>query len=90
MNLNWKSYSSDFKSLLRLALPNTVTQTFYSLMFPVALAFCGALGKDELDSASLALSIFHLVVLTTASAIRWGCAPFFAQVLDLILLVSKK
>uniref|UniRef100_A0A1I8FS67 Multidrug and toxin extrusion protein n=1 Tax=Macrostomum lignano TaxID=282301 RepID=A0A1I8FS67_9PLAT len=75
----WQDYADEIRWLVRTGAPISVTQLFYSLVMPTTLAFCGYLGKEELDSAGLAISIFQLSVANFASAVRWGIMPFLAH-----------
>ncbi|PAA49128.1 hypothetical protein BOX15_Mlig003014g2 [Macrostomum lignano] len=65
--------------IMRRGMPMSATQLFYCMMMPVTLAFCGALGTEDLDAAGLSLSIFQLTVENCASSVRWGLMPFLAQ-----------
>ncbi|VDK77364.1 unnamed protein product [Dibothriocephalus latus] len=71
---------SEFKALVLLAIPIMLTCLAEDILAPISLIFCGRLGKSELASAGLAVSIFHVAgfsiimgLLTAALSIIFLC-----------------
>uniref|UniRef100_A0A0X3PZJ6 Multidrug and toxin extrusion protein 1 n=1 Tax=Schistocephalus solidus TaxID=70667 RepID=A0A0X3PZJ6_SCHSO len=69
----------EFKALGLLALPIMLTCLVEYLLAPISLVFCGKLGKSELASAGLAVSIFHTAGVSLVTGLLTAGETLFAQ-----------
>ncbi|CAH8628630.1 unnamed protein product [Dicrocoelium dendriticum] len=69
----------EFKRLIRMALPIAVASFFSYTFGPVSIAFCGRLGKTELATIGLAMSIFNMAGLFATSGLLTASDTMFSQ-----------
>ncbi|KAF7231958.1 hypothetical protein EG68_04342 [Paragonimus skrjabini miyazakii] len=69
----------EFKQLIRLALPITVTSLFTFTFGPVSIAFCGHLGKTELATIGLSMAVFNMAGIIVVTGLLTACDTIFAQ-----------
>ncbi|KAL7053267.1 hypothetical protein AAHC03_025534 [Spirometra sp. Aus1] len=69
----------EFKALGLLAFPIMMTCLVEYILAPISLAFCGKLGKSELASAGLAVSIFHTAGISLVTGLLTAGETLFAQ-----------
>nr|CAH8874158.1 unnamed protein product [Trichobilharzia regenti] len=69
----------EFKKLVRLALPITITSVIAFLSGPVSLIFCGRLGKTALATVGLANSVFNVAGLAVVTGLLTAADTLFAQ-----------
>ncbi|PAA94589.1 hypothetical protein BOX15_Mlig017756g3 [Macrostomum lignano] len=81
MGIEWSEYKFELVTLVKLGWPMSVSVLLYALMYPATLAFCGAVSIEALDIASLAISVFQLVVVPIENGLRWSCLTFLSQAL---------
>ncbi|KAL7055434.1 hypothetical protein AAHC03_022927 [Spirometra sp. Aus1] len=74
-----KGFWLEFKALGLLALPIMMTCFVGYILAPVSLVFCGKLGKSELASAGLAVSIFHTAGVSLVTGLLTAGETLFAQ-----------
>ncbi|CAH8524796.1 unnamed protein product [Heterobilharzia americana] len=88
-DLNWyqrlvkKAYPLGFlfelKALLRLAIPISISSVFTYTIAPVSMAFCGHLGKFQLATMGLAMSVFSVCGMFVILGLLTACDTLFSQ-----------
>ena len=73
-------YLTELKFFLRLSLPITLVLFLLFLPIEITIAFAGHLGKDELDAAGLANSIFQIWAVAIMNGVSYATNSLFAQV----------
>ncbi len=72
-------YLTELKFFLRLSLPITLVLFLLFLPIEITIAFAGHLGKDELDAAGLANSIFQIWAVAIMNGVSYATNSLFAQ-----------
>ncbi|XP_067651615.1 multidrug and toxin extrusion protein 1-like [Haliotis asinina] len=72
-------YKNEFKSLVSIAWPITVTTFFQQLLFLVTAMFVGHLGQLELDAAALGITMTNVTGLSVVSGLASACDTLFPQ-----------
>ncbi|CAH8656101.1 unnamed protein product [Heterobilharzia americana] len=70
----------EFKKLVCLATPITITSVVAFLSGPVSLIFCGQLGKTALATVGLANSVFNVAGLAVVTGLLTAVDTLFSQV----------
>ncbi|KAK4474781.1 hypothetical protein MN116_001901 [Schistosoma mekongi] len=69
----------EFKKLIQLAIPITITSLVAFLSGPMGLIFCGQLGKTALATVGLANSIFNVAGLAVVTGLLTAVDTLFSQ-----------
>ncbi|TNN13146.1 Multidrug and toxin extrusion protein isoform 2 [Schistosoma japonicum] len=69
----------EFKKLVQLAIPITITSLVAFLSGPMGLIFCGQLGKTALATVGLANSIFNVAGLAVVTGLLTAVDTLFSQ-----------
>ncbi|BHF64833.1 hypothetical protein SprV_0200784000 [Sparganum proliferum] len=77
--LSFRSFRQELGQLSKLAFPIMLTTFVDYLTAPLSLAFCGHMGKVQLASAGLAISIFHTAGLSMVVGLLTAAETLFAQ-----------
>uniref|UniRef100_A0A5K4F1E1 Multidrug and toxin extrusion protein n=1 Tax=Schistosoma mansoni TaxID=6183 RepID=A0A5K4F1E1_SCHMA len=70
----------EFKKLVQLAIPITITSLVAFLSGPMGLIFCGQLGKTALATVGLANSIFNVAGLAVITGLLTAVDTLFSQI----------
>ncbi|XP_046328199.1 multidrug and toxin extrusion protein 1-like [Haliotis rufescens] len=73
-------YKKEFKSLIAIAWPITVTTFFQQLLFLVTSMFVGHLGQLQLDAAALGLTMTNVTGLSVMAGLASACDTLFPQI----------
>ncbi|KAF5404080.1 hypothetical protein PHET_02315 [Paragonimus heterotremus] len=69
----------EFKMLVRLAIPITLTSLVAFLSGPISVIFCGRLGKSALATVGLAVSVFNITGLAVITGLLTAADTLFSQ-----------
>ncbi|TNN17138.1 Multidrug and toxin extrusion protein [Schistosoma japonicum] len=69
----------ELKNLLRLAVPITISSMLTFTISPVSMAFCGHLGKIQLATIGLAMSVFSVCGMFVILGLLSACDTLFSQ-----------
>ncbi|CAH8524443.1 unnamed protein product [Schistosoma intercalatum] len=69
----------ELKNLLRLAIPITISSMLTYTISPVSMAFCGHLGKIQLATIGLAMSVFSVCGMFVILGLLSACDTLFSQ-----------
>ncbi|CAH8663644.1 unnamed protein product [Schistosoma margrebowiei] len=70
----------EFKKLVQLAIPITMTSLVAFLSGPMGLVFCGQLGKTALATVGLANSVFNVAGLAVITGLLTAVDTLFSQI----------
>ncbi|CAH8674711.1 hypothetical protein MS3_00010444 [Schistosoma haematobium] len=70
----------EFKKLVQLAIPITMTSLVAFLSGPMGLIFCGQLGKTALATVGLANSVFNVAGLAVITGLLTAVDTLFSQI----------
>ncbi|CAD5116782.1 DgyrCDS5631 [Dimorphilus gyrociliatus] len=73
-------YWKEFKGINSLAWRIIFVQLSQMLVGPIAVIFCGRLGKIELDAVSLAVSVVNVTGFSLATGLGAACETLFSQI----------
>ncbi|KER26438.1 hypothetical protein T265_06295 [Opisthorchis viverrini] len=69
----------EFKKLVQLALPITITSLIAFLSGPISIIFCGRLGKSALATVGLAVSLFNVTGFAVITGLLTAADTLFSQ-----------
>ncbi|TGZ64148.1 hypothetical protein CRM22_006525 [Opisthorchis felineus] len=69
----------EFKKLVQLALPITITSLIAFLSGPISIIFCGRLGKAALATVGLAVSLFNVTGFAVITGLLTAADTLFSQ-----------
>ncbi|CAH8495358.1 unnamed protein product [Schistosoma turkestanicum] len=69
----------ELKNVLRLAVPITISSMLTYAISPVSMAFCGHLGKIQLATMGLAMSVFSVCGMFVILGLLSACDTLFSQ-----------
>ncbi|CAI2737733.1 unnamed protein product, partial [Dicrocoelium dendriticum] len=72
-------FCHEFKELLRLAIPITMTALMTFLSGPISAVSCGLLGKHALATVGLANSVFNVTGLAVVIGLLTAADTLFSQ-----------
>lgn len=72
-------FFGELKALFKLAWPTSLSILFHYFIQPVSLMFCGHLGKTELASAAMAISVIYITCVSVGRGLAFGGDTFFSQ-----------
>ncbi|KAM5180667.1 multidrug and toxin extrusion protein 2-like [Mantella aurantiaca] len=72
-------FCHEAKKQLQLAIPVFLSQMMVLLLLIVSSVFCGHLGKIELDSVMLALTVINITGISIGSGMSSGCDTLMSQ-----------
>ncbi|KAG5443268.1 Multidrug and toxin extrusion protein 2 [Clonorchis sinensis] len=69
----------EFKKIVQLALPITITSLIAFLSGPISIIFCGRLGKTALATVGLAVSLFNVTGFAVITGLLTAADTLFSQ-----------